>query len=32
MLAYKHDLDPTYFTTRFIQGLAAHIKALVMIQ
>jgi hypothetical protein len=32
MLAYKPDLDPTFFTTRFIEGLATHIRAVVMIQ
>lgn len=32
MLAYKPDLDPTFFTTRFIDGLATPIKAVVMIQ
>jgi hypothetical protein len=25
MLAYKPNLDPTFFTTRFIEGLAVHI-------
>ena len=32
MLAYKPDLDPTFFTTRFIEGLAKEIRAVVMIQ
>lgn len=32
MLAYKPDLDPTFFTTRFIEGLARDIRAVVMIQ
>lgn len=32
MLAYKPDLDPTFFTTRFIEGLSREIKAVVMIQ
>jgi hypothetical protein len=32
MLAYKPDLDPMFFTTRFIEGLARNIRAVVMIQ
>jgi hypothetical protein len=32
MLAYKSDIDPTFFVTRFIEGLAREIRAVVMIQ
>jgi hypothetical protein len=32
MLAYKPDLDPTFFTTRFIDGLHNEIKVVVLIQ
>jgi hypothetical protein len=32
MLAYKSDIDPTFFVTRFIEGLAREICAVVMIQ
>ncbi|XP_071680601.1 uncharacterized protein [Lolium perenne] len=32
MLAYKPDLDPTFFTTRFIEGLSSDIRRVVMIQ
>ncbi|KAM0929344.1 hypothetical protein ACQ4PT_001454 [Festuca glaucescens] len=32
MLAYRPDLDPMFFTTRFIEGLARDIRAVVMIQ
>lgn len=32
MLAYRPDLDPTFFTTRFIDGLQKDIKAIVLIQ
>jgi hypothetical protein len=32
MLAYKPDLDPTFFTTRFIDGLLSDIRAAVLIQ
>lgn len=31
MIAYKPDLDPTFFVTRFIEGLASPIRAVVMI-
>ncbi|KAK1617298.1 hypothetical protein QYE76_022815 [Lolium multiflorum] len=32
MLAYKPDLDPTFFTTRFVDGLHRDIKVVVLIQ
>jgi hypothetical protein len=32
MLAYKSDIDPTFFVTRFIEGLVKDIRAVVMIQ
>lgn len=32
MLAYKPDLDPVFFCTRFIDGLLSEIRAVVMIQ
>jgi hypothetical protein len=32
MLAYKPDLDPVFFTTRFIEGLSSNIRRVVMIQ
>jgi hypothetical protein len=32
MLAYKLDLDPTFFTTRFIDGLRNDLRASVLIQ
>jgi hypothetical protein len=32
MLAYKPDLDPTFFTTRFIDGLHPDLRATVLIQ
>ncbi|XP_051209991.1 uncharacterized protein [Lolium perenne] len=32
MLAYKPDLDPTFFTTRFIDGLRNDLRATVLIQ
>jgi hypothetical protein len=32
MLAYKPDIDPTFFSTRFIDGLHNAIKAVVLIQ
>jgi hypothetical protein len=32
MLAYKQDLGPVFFTTRFIEGLTSEIRRVVMIQ
>jgi hypothetical protein len=32
MLAYKPDIDPTFFTTRFIDGLRKDLRASVLIQ
>jgi hypothetical protein len=32
MIAYKPDLDPTFFVTRFVEGLVKEIRAVVMIQ
>jgi hypothetical protein len=32
MLAYKPDLDPTFFTTHFIDGLHTDLRATILIQ
>jgi hypothetical protein len=32
MLANKPDIDPTFFVTRFIEGLTHEIRLVVMIQ
>jgi hypothetical protein len=32
MIAYKPDLDPTFFVTHFVEGLVKEIRAVFMIQ